>query len=165
VQPVVADLARLGSHGLSEAVMSNYVRSNPLASPLTAAEAEYLRTNGVPQNIIDLLRHSPPALLSTNQNPAISPGSDVHTLVKNAYELYKSHQDQDAIDYCNRVLQVDPQNPDAWCVKAVSEDALHHTAEAIKGYAAFLKLAAAQTPQYSAWHSYAATRLKALRGW
>ncbi len=165
VQPVVADVARLAANGLSDTVLSNYIKSNPPASPLTTAEADYLRTNKVSPNIIALLRGTPPALASTNQNAALAPGSDVHALVKNAYALYEAHQNQEAIDFCNQALKLDPQNPDAWCVKAVSSDALHHTADAMLSYSTFLKLSAAQTPQYASWHTYAATRLKALRGW
>jgi hypothetical protein len=164
-QPVVADLARLGSHGLGDEVMSNYLRGNPLASPLSAADENYLRSNNVPQSIIDLLHRTTPAPVSTNQGAMLSPNSDVHTMLKSAYDLFKEHQDKEAIDYCEQVLKIEPQNPNAWCIKAASEDALHQNAQAMIGYTTFLKLPAAQTPQFAAWHSYCTARLRAIRGW
>ena len=86
-------------------------------------------------------------------------------MLKTAYAKYTSHQDREAIEDCNQVLKIDPQNPNAWCIKAVSEDAAHNTAEAIIGYTTFMKLNASKAPQFAAWRTYATTRLRAIRGW
>jgi hypothetical protein len=151
---------------LNDVVISTYARANLPVLPLTVAEMDYLRARGVSQSVIDILRQGRPVtIIPTNQPVYVTPNPEVHALLKTANEKYSLHEHREAIAYCNRVLKLDPDNPDAWCIKATSEEALHNSASAITGFSTFLKLPAAQTPQYSAWRSYASTRLRALRGW
>ena len=164
-QSVVNQIAQLAAHGLDETIISNYAKENPPAVPLTVTEINYLRTNGVSENVVNILRQAKPAAAPPS-NPSTTTGStDVPALLKTAYAKYTSHENREAIEDCNRALKIDPQNPNAWCIKAVSEDALHNTAEAIIGYTTFLKLKASKAPESAAWRSYATSRLRAIRGW
>lgn len=168
VQLVVNDIAQLAAHGIGEAVISNYARQNPPVSPLTPAELEYLQTNGVSPSIMTMMMNASqnqPAVVTTNQPAPAPPKADAQSILNTAYEQYALHRNREAIELCDQVLKLNPEDPNAWCIKGIAEDALRNRAEAIISFSTFLKLGAAKTPQYAAWHSYAATRLKALRGW
>jgi tetratricopeptide (TPR) repeat protein len=167
-QPIVNQIVQLATHGIGDLVVSNYARENPPALPLTAAETDYLRTNGVSQGIIDLLRPNKPAPVILTNQPSVTVAlqeAELLNLLKKLNEYYKAHQYVEALDYCKQALKLDPKNADAWCIKAGSEDALHNTAAAITAYATFLKLPEAQTARYAEWHSHATVRLRTLRGW
>jgi Flp pilus assembly protein TadD len=115
---------------------------------------------------MDILRQGAPSPVVPPTQPVFNnQNTDIHSLLATAHEKYTLHENREAIAYCNRALKLDPENPDAWCIKGISEDASHNTAAAITAFATFLKLPAAKTPQYASWQSYAATRLRALRGW
>lgn len=167
VQPVVNDIVQLATHGLGEMVISNYAKEHPLISPLTIPEMDYLRTNGVSPQIINFLRQTSPApAVVTNETPShFFRLSHDNILLKTAYEKYKLHENREAVAYCNRALELDPENADAFCIKAVSEEALRQSAEAMTAYSDFLKLPISQTQQYAAWRTYATNRLRELRGW
>jgi serine/threonine protein kinase len=165
----VNDIVKLTTNGIPENLISAFVKDYPPDPPLSSAEMDYLKANGVAQNILNILPQSKPAsvapVVPVNPLPPASPTAEAHALVKSAYEKYTLHEDQQAIVYCNRALQLDPEYPEALCVKAISEEALHNTAEAIIGYATFLKLPASGNTEYAAWRAYATSHLRALRGW
>jgi serine/threonine protein kinase len=167
VQPIVNQLVQLSVHGLGEDILSNYTKENPPKSPLSFADLDYLQTNGVPPNIIGLLHElaPTPAVVFTNRAPTVSVNTEVPGWINTAYEKYKLHENREAISYCNKVLQLEPDNPAALCIKGIAEEALHHSAEAMTAFNTFLKLPASRTPEYASWRTYATLHLRELRGW
>ena len=123
-------LSSLATHGLGETVLSNYAKEHPPQSPLTSADTDYLWTNGVSPQIINLLRQTAPAPNVFTNQPTLTPqNTEVRALVKTAHEKYTLHENREAVAYSNRALKLDPENPRTpLCIKAISEEALHHSA-------------------------------------
>lgn len=167
VQSNINEVVRLYVEGLNNSILSNFAKDHPPQAPLSFEDLDFLLTNGVPANIIDYLHQlaPTPVVVFTNQTQAASPSAEVHTLLKTAYEKYKLREYREAIGYCNKALKQEPENPNALCIKGVAEEALHHSAEAMTAFSAFLKLPASKTPEYAAWRTYASIHLRELRGW
>ena len=167
VQSNINEVVRLYIEGLNNSILSNFAKDNPPRSPLSFDDLDFLLTNGVPANIIDYLHQlaPTPVVVFTNQTQVASQNTAVHTLMKSAYEKYQLREYREAIVYCNKILKQEPENPNALCIKGVSEEALHHSAEAMSAFSTFLKLPISQTQQYATWRTYATNHLRELRGW
>ena len=62
-----------------------------------------------------------PVVVFTNQTQVAPQNTEVHTLIKTAYDKYQLREYREAIVYCNQILKQEPKNPNALCIKGVSE--------------------------------------------
>ena len=159
---VVSAIVGLTKNGLGETVVLKYAATHVPSPSLTAEEISYLKANGVSQGIIDRLCQNN-SVDSHRQGPGLG-ALDPRVLLKAANDHYSLRRYPETIDDCNRILQVDSRNPDAWYLKALSEDASHSSREAIVSFNKFINVASVQDVRYLNLRAYANARLKQLTG-
>jgi tetratricopeptide (TPR) repeat protein len=151
----VEAVANLAKHGLTDAVIMNYASQHPVSPALTADEITYLKASGVSAGTIDRLNHGP---------AAGAPVTDAADLLKSARDHFHAQKYPEAIGDCNRLLGIDPANPEAWYFKGLAEDNTHNTSDAALCFGKFVALVGPQDAKYATSRAYAVSRLKILSG-